>query len=268
MKGFLTFILVAAFSTGAFSQTADEVVSKFLEASGGKEKLSSINTLQYNQLIRFKSPMGEMEIPLKYYKEKNKLFRLETSLQLGPQTMNFYTVINDTSGYVMVPANPMFGSEGGLQKMSEKDRVQQLYQLDASGMFSALVNYAAKGYKVELLKDEKVNKEDAYKLKQTLSAGQEIIYFINKATNMVVRMDSKGAMAASMSGMGSMMSGMGGGGRMDKMEVSMLYSDYRDIDGLKFPTKVIIKSAMGDLESEISNIKVNKTIEPALYKAQ
>ncbi|HEX8332051.1 MAG TPA: hypothetical protein VF622_05480 [Segetibacter sp.] len=268
MKRFLSLILLATISTGAFSQTADEVVSKFLAASGGKEKLSAINTLQYNQLINFKSPMGEMEIPLKYYKEKNKLFRLETSLQFGPQSMNFFTVINDKEGYVMVPANPMFGNEGGLQKMSEKDRAQQVYQLDPAGLFSTLVDYAAKGSKVELLKDEKVNKDDAYKIRQTLASGQEIIYYINKATNMVVRMDAKGAMAANLSGMGSMMSGMGGGGRMDKMEVSMLYSDYTEIDGLKFPTKVRIKSAMGELESEITNIRVNKTIDPALYKAQ
>jgi outer membrane lipoprotein-sorting protein len=266
MKRFLLLILLASFSTSVFSQTAEEVINKFLDASGGKDKLIAINTLQYNQLINFKSPMGEMEIPLKYYKEKNKLFRLETSLQLGPKAMNFFTVLNDTAGYVMVPANPMFGNEGGLQKMSAKDRLQQSYQLDAAGLFSTLVDYAAKGHKVELLKDEKVNKEDAYKIKHTLSSGQEITYFISKATNLVIRMDAKGAMAASMSGMGAVMNGMGGG-RADKMEVSTLYSNYKEVDGIKFPTKVLIKSAMGELESEISNIKLNKTLEPSLYKA-
>jgi outer membrane lipoprotein-sorting protein len=268
MKRFLTLILLAAVSTGAIAQTADEVISKFLEASGGKEKLSGINTLQYNQLIRLKTPMGELEMPLKYFKEKDKLFRLQTSLQFGPQSMEFYTVINDKDGFVMVPANPMMGLEGGLQKMSEKDRTQQLYQMDAAGLFSTLVDYAAKGHKVELLKDEKVNKEECFKVKHTLSNGQEITYFINKATNLVVRMDAKGAMAASMSGMGTVMSGMGGGGRVDKMEVSTLYSAYKDFDGIMFPTKVTIKSAMGDLESEINNIRINKTIDPALYKAQ
>jgi hypothetical protein len=65
-----------------------------------------------------------------------------------------------------------------------------------------------------------------------------------------------------------MMSGMGGGGRMDKMEVSMSYSDYIEVDGLKFPSKVRIKSAMGDLESVITNIRVNKPIDPARYRAQ
>ncbi len=89
MKRFLTFIFSVSLSLSAFAQTADEVVSKFIDASGGKEKLNMINTLQYSQLIKFKSPMGDIEIPLKYYKEKNKLFRLETSLQFGPQALDF-----------------------------------------------------------------------------------------------------------------------------------------------------------------------------------
>lgn len=268
MKTFIAVILLVGVSVGAYAQTADEVINKFLEASGGKEKLNAVNTLQYRQLIKFKSPMGEIEIPLQFFKQKNKFFRLQSSLNFGTQSLDFYTVINDTAGYIMVPNNPMLGMAGGLQKMPEKDRVQQLFQLDASGLFSTLVDYAAKGHKVELLKEEKVNKDDTYKVKHTLSSGQEIIYYIHKGTNLIVKMDVQGAMAANMTGMGTVMGGMGGGGRVDKMQVSTFYSDYTDIEGLKFPKKVIIKSAMGDLESEITNIIINKPIDPSFYKVQ
>jgi hypothetical protein len=168
----------------------------------------------------------------------------------------------------MLPSNPMMGMEGGLKKMSDKERGLQVSNMDASGLFSSLVDYAVKGHKVELLKDEKVNKEDCYKIKHTLADGQEVIYFINKSTSLIVRADAKGAMAASMTGMGSLMSTMGGGGRIEKMEVSTFYSDYKDFDGINFPVKLLIKSPMGDLQSEIRNIQINKTINPALYKAQ
>ncbi len=55
---------------------------------------------------------------------------------------------------------------------------------------------------------------------------------------------------------------------MEKMEVTTDYKDYKDIDGIKFPTKLTIKTQMGDSESEITNIEVNKTIDPKWYKAQ
>ena len=268
MKRFLTFIFLAAFSVTSFAQNADEIINKFIEAAGGKGKLNAVNTLQYTQLTKFKSAMGDLEIPMKYFKEKGKLFRVETALQFGPQAMNFLTVVNDTAGYVVVPSNPMFGTEGGLQRMSAKDHALQVANMDASGLFSSLIDYAAKGHKVELMKEEKVNKEDCYKIKHSLADGQEVMYFISKTSNLIIRADAKGAMASNMTGMGSLMSTMGGGGRMEKMEVSSLYSDYKDFDGIKFPVKLLIKSPMGDLQSEISNIQINKPINSALYKAQ
>lgn len=267
MKFLCTLIFFATISTTAIAQTADEVISRFIEATGGKDKLSSITSLQYSQNVKFNSPFGELDIPMNYYKVAKKLFRLETSLQFGGQAMNFVTVITDTAGYNKLPSNPMMGLEGGLKKMSAKDHAIELANLDAAGYFSSLVDYAAKGHKVELLKDEKVNKEECYKIKHTLATGQEVIYLINKSTNLVVRSDAKGAMAASQTGMGSLMNSMGGG-RADKMEVSTLYADYQDFDGIKIPVKLTVKSPMGDLQSSISNVQINKSINPALYIAE
>lgn len=254
-------------SVSAFCQTADDVVSKFVEASGGKDKLNAINTIQYNQVIKLKTPMGNFDIPLQFYKDKNKLFRLEASMSFGGQSLNFVTVISDTAGYLMVPNNPMMGLEGGLKKMDEKERAAQTYQLDVAGYFANLVDYASKGHKVELLKDEKVKKEDCYKLKLTMNTGQELVYLINKTSSLIARMDTEGEVAASMSGMGTMMNGMGAGGNVRKLEVSTSYTEYKDVDGIKFPSKIVIAAPMGDSESEISDIRINKTIDPKLYKA-
>jgi hypothetical protein len=261
-KTLLLFLFCAAITT-AFAQTADEVINKFVEASGGKAKLNAVNTLQYNQLIKIKSPMGEFELPMQFYKEKNKLFRVQASMQMGSEPLSFFSVVSDTAAHVMLPA--FMGSEGGLKKLTDKERQLQAYQLDPAGYFAGLVDYAAKGNKVELIKDEKAKNDDSYKLKLTMKTGQEMTYFISKATNLVTRFDVKGAMAASMSGMGAM---MGGAGRVDKMEVSTIYTDYKDFDGVKFPTKVIIKSQMGDSESTISNVKINQPIDPRLYRAE
>ena len=264
-KSILFLLLMAVFQVG-FSQTADEIITKFLDASGGKEKLQNIKTLQFNQNIQMKTQFGDFDIPLTYIRDNGKFFRMQATIQMGPQSSNIYTVINDTAGYMMVPANPFSGAEGGLQKMEEKDRLAQAYQLDAMGYFAPLVNYVEKGSKLELLKDEKVNKEECYKIKLTMKTGQDLVYLINKTTNLVVRLDAKGAIAASMSGMGAMMGGMGGG-RIDKVEVSSKFSDYIEVEGVKFPTKVVLATAMGDMQSVIKDIQVNKEIPMRWYVA-
>jgi len=261
----LALLLVAA--SISFAQTADEVINKFIAASGGEDKLNGINTFQYNQVISVKSPMGNFEVPIQYYKDKNKMYRMQASMQFGGQNLNFFQVISDTGGYVMMPALPMLGSEGGLKKLDEKERQLQKYQLETAGFFPNLIDFAAKGSKVELLKDDKVNKEDCYKIKLTMKTGQEITYLINKSTNLVARVDTKGTMAASMSGVGAVMGGAAGS-RVEKMEVSTVYSNYQDFNGVKIPTKINIKSPMGESESTISNVKINEPIAAASYEAK
>ena len=179
MKKVKALALLMFIAASSFAQTADEVVNKVIEATGGNDKLSAINTIQYNQLLKLRLPMGNFDVPLNFYKDKNKLFRLQASVSFGSQAMNFFTLVNDTSGYVMLPKNAMMGTVGGLKKMPENERSAQAYQLETEGFFANLVNYAAKGHKVELLKDEKVNKEECFTIKQTLKNGQELIYFIN-----------------------------------------------------------------------------------------
>jgi outer membrane lipoprotein-sorting protein len=262
MKKVSLLVLLVSFVAASYAQTADDVINRFIKASGGKEKLNSIKTLQYKQVIRLAMPM-EMEIPMRFYKDKNKLFRMETSMQLGPQSMDFFTVVSDTAAYVMMPANPLMGSEGGLQKLEEKERSSQVFQMDPAGYFGTLVDYASKGHKVELQKEEKVNDEACYKVKHTLRSGQEFTYLFSKATNLIVRMDLKGEMAASLTGMGA----MAGGAQMDKLEVSSIFSTYKDFDGIMFPTKLAIKGPLGNVESEISEIILNKAIDAKLYKA-
>ncbi|HEX8277272.1 MAG TPA: hypothetical protein VF540_01205 [Segetibacter sp.] len=266
MKKFLLSVFLCVFAGAAFSQTADEVINKFMEASGGKEKLKAINTLQYTQTINMKTPMGDFAMPMQFYREKNKLFRMQASMQIGPQSLDFFTVVTDTAGYIKLPELPMLGSNGGTKKMEEKDRAAQTFQSDPAGLFAGLVDYGSKGSKVELLPHEKVNSEDCYQVKYTSKAGDEVIYFISKATNLVVRADTKGGMAANLSGFSSLMGGAEG--QAQKVDVSAFFSDYEEVKGVKLPLKSVIKNQMGDAESAITNIKINEPIEAKWYKAE
>ncbi len=263
MKKIALFFVLLAVGSSVFSQSADEVINKFVEASGGKEKLNSINSLQYLQTINMKTAFGDFTLPLQFVKEKNKLFRVQASMDFAGQNLRFFTLVTDTAGYIMLPAMPMMGSDGGIKKMTEKERAAQTSQFDAAGLFAALVNYHDNGSKVEQLQDKTVKGQNCYTVKYT-SGSDEIVYFISKASNLVLRTDIKGTMAASMAGLGSMM----GGNNSGKTEVSVVYDNYTDVKGFKFPLTANITNQMGEAASTISNIKIDEPVDAKWYMAQ
>jgi hypothetical protein len=245
----------------ANAQTADEVVSKYLNAVGGKEKLNSITTLQFLQTMNFQTPMGPIEVKMTNIKAKGKLFRINAASEI---TGNAFTVITDTSGWILIPANPFSGSEATLQKMKPEEIKAAQSQFYAEGFFPELVNYAAKGYTAEILGEGKSSGKLSYKLKLKKDK-DERIYMIDKQTGLVNALTVKGAAAAAMSGMSSM--GMGGG-KADKAELTLNFSDYKETDGVKIPGTLKIDTPIGTLEAKITDIKINKIIDVKMYRPE
>lgn len=264
MKRILAFAIILLASVALKAQTADEVINKYITAVGGKDKLQSIKSLQYVQTMNLNTPMGAMEISLTNIKVDNKLFRMNTSSEMFGTS---FTVVTDTSGWVLIPANPFTGStEATLQKLKPEERKSLMPQMACDGYFPELVNYSAKGYSAEFLGEGKASGRLSYKVKIKKDK-DERIYMIDKQTGYVNSMTIKGASAAAMSGMGN--SGMSGGGNADKFELTMNFSDYLDVSGIKFPGKLKIETPMmGTVESSITGIKVNQPVDAKWYKPQ
>lgn len=267
MKKILILIVAVTLAvTASYAQTVDDVINKFIAANGGQQKLDSITTLQYVQTMKLTTPMGNMDLPVENFVEKNKLNRKQTSSPMGGSG---FTLILDTVGYMYIPANPfMDESASGLRKMEAKNLEATKYLLEAEGFFPELVNYKAKGTNAELLPNEKVNKKDCYKVKLTLKNGGEMVYFIDAVTNLVARKTMKGAMAIQGSGLGSMMGGADKSNKADKFEITTDYKEYKDMNGLKVPFKTVTKTLMGNSEMEYSEIKINEPIAAKWYAAE
>jgi hypothetical protein len=121
------------------------------------------------------------------------------------------------------------------------------------------VDYAAKGSTVELLGKEKVGDVDAYKIKLTPKAGNEIIYFIDANTYYVIRETRKG---------GGMPGGGGGGARGGQANpdatFNIDFSHYQKTpDGFVFPFTVTLGNGAS---MNYEKIEVNKPIDEKLYK--
>jgi len=238
---FFATILLMGVTVSAQAQTVDDVINKYIDALGGKEKLNSIKTLYLEGVTVMQN--GN-EISAKMYREQDKLSRREISSPMGTMT----SIVTDKEGWFSNPRN------GNAFEAIPAERLKlQQAELD---LRSGLVDYAAKGSTVELLGKEQVGDAEAYKIKLTPKTGNEIIYYIDAKTWYLIRETRKG---------GGMMGGNRGGqqGNADQT-INIDYSNYqKSADGFVFPYTVRFGQG-GSMNYE--KIEVNKPIDQKLYK--
>jgi len=231
----VVFVMGIVFVQFAQAQSVDEIINKYIDARGGKDKLKAVQTV-YMEGSR--QMMGN-EITVKVVVVQGKLYR--TDFELGGTSG--YTIVTPTEGWTYFPmrsdkADPI-----------PADRLKAMQgQLDVNG---ALFDYAAKGSKAELQGKETIDGKDAYKIKLTTSDGKDLTYYIDTKTNLLIQ--SK-AMAPAM-------------GNGAPQEVITNYGDYKEFDGILFP-QTISNPGNGPTagSTTFDKIEVNKKVDDKLYK--
>lgn len=232
MKNLIVFammVMALVFAQFAQAQTVDDVINKHIAALGGKENLSKLQ----NVITEGSLSVQGVEIGVTLTQVNNKLARQDISVN----GMTGFDMLTDKEGWTYMPFN-------GMQKPEPKtadDVKEGLSDLDIAG---PLVDYAAKGNKVELLGKEDVDGTECFKLKVTLASDKDETYFIDPATNMIIRTKK-------------MQKANG-----QETEVQSDFSDYRDVEGVKMPYSIGLP--FGTLL--ITSIKVNQTIPESAYK--
>ena len=232
---FIVGIVLVQFAQG---QTVDEVIAKYLDARGGKDKINAVSSV-YMEGAR--QMMGN-EIPVKITIVQAKLFRTDFEFS----GTNYYTIATPTEGWSYFP-----GRTTGPEALPA-DRLKGMqWQMDIAG---PLTDYASKGNKVELQPNETVNGKDCYKLKLTQVDGKESTYFIDKKTYLLEETKS-------------IMKGMGKDGKIVDREVVTDYSDYSAVDGIQFP-HTIANPGTGQAagSTTFDKIELNKPVDASLYK--
>lgn len=257
------FLMMLALQVQA--QTVEEVLGKYVEAAGGREKLEGIRYLEVLSNVKMGVMGQNIELPLTLVREKGKLFRRQVGGVMGMG--DSFTMVTDTSGVIYVPAMRGFGGRGGggfdgmpqgneptITRMQPAEVTAQQYELDCAGAFGELVNYAAKGHTAELQGTEKVNKLPCYKVKMTLKTGQTVTYFIDVQTSLVKKVEATGDMALNLTGFGPMMKAFGS--RIGKdTKATLLVKEYKDFKGIQYPVKTLL--SFGPVETEVENLTVN-----------
>ena len=214
----------------ATAQSVDDIVTKYIDALGGKEKLMSLKTLKMEGNMNVQGA----DLTITSTKSHMAGFRLDIEV-MG--TSN-YQIVNSTKGTAFWPIRGMSTPED----MSADQFKSYFNQLDIQG---PLVNYKEKGIQVEFSGTEKTGGSDTYKLKITYKNGVVANYFIDMKTNRLVKTTSK----VSVNG--------------QEMEVETSYSDYRqNADGYWFA--YTMTTTQGTVNYD--KITTNMPVEESLFK--
>ncbi len=232
MKSLIVFgmlILALVFVQFTQAQTVDEVINKHIAALGGKENLEKIN----NMISEASLNIQGTDISVTLTQVNKKLARQD----IYAMGMHGFDMMTEKEGWMYMPFQ-------GMQQPEPKtaDEVKErLTDLEVAG---PLVDYAAKGHKVELVGKEDVDGTQCYNIKVTLAGGKIETYYIDPASNMIIRVKKTQKANG------------------QEQEIQSDFSDYKDVEGVMMAHSVTMPFGV----LLISSIKINQTIGDSAYK--
>jgi len=227
---FGTLILLLVFAQFAQAQTADDVVNKYIDALGGKAKLSTLNSVRFSGNM---SIQGN-DIAITITKLHMKGMRMDISV-MGTEN---YQIITPGKGISFMPVQGMAAPTD----MPEEQAKAAQSQLDIQ---SALLDYKDKGTSVELLGKEKVDGADHYKLKVTFKNGIFTTYYINADSYRLNKTVSK----RNING--------------EEMEIETSFSNYKQVDGFWF---AFTNTSSVQGETNYDKIETNIPVDESIFK--
>jgi hypothetical protein len=211
--------------------TAADIVAKNIAARGGLQTWRSVQTLSWagkmgaggNQrealpvTLKGKAAGGKLPVPprpkdevqLPFLMEMQRGRKVRFELQFNGQTA--FQVYDGVNGWKVRP----FLNRRDVEPFSSDELKIASLQSDIDG---PLVDYVAKGTRVELSGIEKVDDRDNYKLQLTFKDGRSVHLWIDADTFLETKIE-------------------GAPRRLDGVEhpVEIYYSDYRPVSGLQVP---------------------------------
>ena len=223
-------VCVLASAVSLSAQTADEIVTKYVAAIGGKDAISQVKSVYLESSVTM---MGG-ENPSTTTIVDGVGFRNETEFN-GTKIVQCYT---DKGGWSI---NPMAGAAGPTP-MPDDVYNGGRGQINVGG---PLYDYAAKGSKVELGGKE----GNAYKIKLTSKENVEAVYLIDATSYLPISVTSKGKM------------------QDQDVDIITKFSDYRKTDlGYMIPYAIDLDiGGQFTLTIAVKKVELNKTIDPAIF---
>jgi len=229
-KLFISAALLLTTLASVSAQTADEVINKYIDAIGGKDKCLSIKSLKIEGQIEIQG----LTIPYTMQAVNNKASRMDAEFQ----GMKIVDIVTPQAGWSMDGTK----GESTLKPISQEDLKTKVDNLDIQDQ---LIDYAQKGHKVEMLGKDEADGNEYFKVKLTTKAGNDKIYFIDTKTYLPYKLENI----------------MNVNGQEVKSEMKFL--DYQTLEN---GVKVAFKQEMGPMMMVSKKITVNPVIDESIFK--
>jgi hypothetical protein len=221
-------------SVAASAQTADEIISKYIQAIGGKDLLTKITSVYTESTLDVMGMQGAVKSTTLNGKGSRQDIDISGSAMI--------TCYNDKGGWSV---NPMAGSTSP-EAMPEGQYNSGKDQIVVGAPF---INYAEKGYTAELVGNETVGTVNANKVKLTAPDGNISIYLFDPNTFYLI----KSVQMTEMQG--------------QIIDNETTYSDYRQVEGFTAPYKLDSNIAGGQFQMSmtISKVELNKPVDETIF---
>jgi outer membrane lipoprotein-sorting protein len=235
-KFVLALCAAALLAVSASAQTADELIEKNTKAKGGMEKLKAIQSMK----ITAKGKMGPMEVPIVITKKRPQNYRIEFTVQ-GMTGIQAY---DGTTGWALMP----FMGKKEAEAMSADALKDFKDEADFDG---PMIDYKAKGNKVEYVGKEDVQGTPAYKLHIVTKDGNESNVYLDADSYLEIKADTKRKIQG------------------QEIEAETTMGDYKDIGGgVMFPMAIEqhAKGKEGSQSFQVEKVEINPaSVDAAMF---
>ncbi|HKQ98689.1 MAG TPA: hypothetical protein VJV75_12505 [Candidatus Polarisedimenticolia bacterium] len=204
---------------GASTLSAEEIVAKYVAARGGLKKIRSVQSLRESG--RMTTGANRQAVVVRELKRPFK-----SRIEITSQGTTAVVASNGTKGWRMSP----FEGDTAPVVLPAEAVQEAIEQADIEG---PLVDWKAKGHRIELAGRETVGTHDAFKIKMTLKSGGTRYEYIDAKTFDRVRADS----TRTLKGVPT--------------RVTMTFDGYKKTAGLAFPRTVTV-----DIEGRPQTMRV------------
>lgn len=218
-----------------FSQTADEVANKHIEAIGGKENWKKVKSVIMEGSMAFQG----IDIAVTTTAVHNTGSRQDLTI-MGQQN---YIIMTPTAGWMFMPVQ----GQQNVEPMTEEMVKKGADELDTQG---ALVDYKEKGHTIEYLGKEDVEGTECHKLKLSLKGGKVTTYFIDPASYLLIKSTAKQEVNG------------------QELEMTTGYSNYQKLpEGISVPMTISVPLGPGmNADMVLTKVTINKEVSNDLFQ--
>ena len=207
---FFLFIFIYSFNVKA--QTVDEIISKYIEFTGGEQQWKTVQTITTTGTYNY----GGIEFPFTVYSKAPNLYKF-----VVPYNGKYYEqAFNGKQGWKI----DAFKNETKRTVLTGKPALAMANEADVE-LESPFISYQKKGHQAILEGRDSVDSVPCFKIKFIRSSGDTETYFFNSNTFELIKKQAISKNA-----------------EMHNALLDIYYSDYHKVNGVNIPFKIISKS--------------------------